>query len=79
MRAMYLYWRNGPGGAAALIRNLRRGISLPETKDEARDYFNTYLRSGDWQKKRGFNDFWAVMRTTKKFADRYQQNLDQLG
>ncbi len=78
MRAMYLYWRNGPGGAAALIRNLRRGIPLPETKQEARDYFNTYLRSGDWQKKRGFNDFWTVMRVTKKFADRFQQNLDQL-
>jgi hypothetical protein len=79
MRVVYLYWRNGPGGAAAFIRNLRAGIPLPESEDEMRDYFDNHLRPTDWQKRRGYRDFKSVMKTTKIFADRFQQNLDQLG
>ncbi len=79
MRAVYLYWRNGPGGAAAFIRNLRDGIPLPETESEMRDYFDNHLHPTDWQKRRGYSDFKSVMRTTQKFGDRFQQNLDQLG
>jgi len=81
MRALYLYWRNGPGGAAAFIRNLRKKkpIPLPETEAEMKEYYRNHLRSGDWQKRKGYKDFKTVMRVTQKFAGRMQQNLDQLG
>lgn len=79
MRVGYLYWRNGPGGAAAFIRNLRKGIPLPRNEEERRYYFDNYLTDNDWQKRRGYADFRMVMMVTQKFAGRFRKNLTELG
>ena len=79
MRVGYLYWRNGPGGAAAFIRNLRRGIPLPRNEEERRDYFENHLTDNDWQKRRGYADFRMVMMVTQKFAGRFRKNMNELG
>jgi len=77
-RVAYLYWRNGPGGAAAFIRNLRKGIPLPRNEAERREYFDKHLRDSDWQKRRGYADFRMVMLVTSKFARRFRKNLGEL-
>ena len=76
-KLMYTYWRNGHAGARPFLRNLEKGIPLPETKEAAKKYFENHL-SGSWQKKRGFNDFWGLMRTCNKYADRFEKNLNEL-
>lgn len=78
IRAIYLYWRNGPGGAAAFIRNLRNGILMPETSQEMEFYYHNHLNRSDWQHKRGYRDFKSVMGTTKKFVNRFERNLGQM-
>jgi len=78
IKIMYTYWRNGHGGASALVRNLRNNIPLPKTEAEAKDYFNNYLQDSDWQKKRGFKDFWMLMRVCNVFAARFNKNLSEL-
>lgn len=78
IRLMYTYWRNGPGGAQALVRNLRNGIDLPKTRDEAQDYFDKHLNSNDWQKKRGFLDFWNLMKATNVFKRRFNKNMSEI-
>jgi hypothetical protein len=78
MRIMYTYWRNGPGGAQPLVRNLRKGIPLPKTREEAKEYFANNLNPQDWQKERGFKDFWTLIRTTNIFKRRFERNLREL-
>lgn len=78
IRIMYTYWRNGPGGAKALVRNLRKGIPLPKTKEKARKYFDEYLNTSDWQKKRGFGDFWLLMNATNVFKRRFEKNMSEI-
>jgi hypothetical protein len=76
-KLMYTYWRNGHAGARPFLRNLEKGIPLPETKEAAKKYFENHL-SGSWQKKRGFSDFWGLMRTCNKYANRFEKNLSEL-
>lgn len=78
IRVMYTYWRNGPGGAQALVRNLRQNIPLPRTINEAREYFQNHLQDSDWQKKRGFRDFWNLMKATNVFKRRFNKNMSEI-
>ena len=50
---------------------------MPETDKQLKEYYDNNL-PGTWQHRRGMKDFLSVMRTTKKFADRFDRNLGQL-
>lgn len=86
IKIIYLVWRNGPGGAGAFHRNMRKfeqtgeeRYLMPETKQQTEEYYQNNLTQRDWQKgKRSKSDYLAVMRTTKKFANRFEKNLSQL-
>ena len=74
-------WRNGHGGIRFLLENARRGIPFPRTKAEARDYFANHMngRYARWQKKRGFSDFWVLVRACRKYVARFDRNLRDQG
>lgn len=89
IKLMYTYWRNGHAGARPFFDNLQKGIPLPETKAEAQAYYDKYLHLKTWQGKRmtgsGENrrndqgkDFWGLMRTCNKYANRFEKNLSEL-
>ncbi len=87
IRIIYLVWRNGPGGAGAFHRNMRKyertgdeKYLMPETAQQTEDYYQNNLTQRDWQKgKRSKSDYRSVMRVTKIFANRFEKNLRQLG
>ncbi|MCD6109253.1 hypothetical protein J7J83_00645 [bacterium] len=71
---LYANWRNGHSGAKFIMQMIRRGIPFPQSKDEARDYFENKMPNC-WQKRRGFSDFWGLVRTCKAFTRRLNKGL----
>ena len=70
---LYTNWRNGHGGAKVFLQMMRRGIPFPRDKAEAKDYFEQMPNC--WQKRRGFNDFYRLVRACKAFVGRFNKNL----
>ena len=75
---LYANWRNGHSGAKFLLQLIRKGIPFPQNKEQARDYFDNHMPQC-WQKRRGFRDFYTLVRACGAFVGRFNKNMREQG
>lgn len=71
---LYANWRNGHSGAKFLLQLIRKGIPFPQNKEQAQEYFDNHMPNC-WQKRRGFRDFYTLVRACGAFVGRFNKNM----